>query len=210
MPVTNASANGKPQRKQLADQLDRLDSIIDCLADALPGAVRDAVAESLTSAVKQLVADALADPAAIALIRQTFAPAPAPVPAPAPEPVAQATPKSGPSFMERLRARVRTAATRTAEVCASAWATVRAKFTSLKQSAARRLSGLKAVAGAARMAWQLRGILGVALGAGAVVAAGSCLSHTLAVVTATAGAVVASAAAQVVARLCPWAWRSGQ
>ena len=46
--------------------------------------------------------------------------------------------------------------------------------------------------------------------AGAVVAAGSCLSHTFAVLTAAAGAAVASAAAQVVARLRPWAWHSSR
>ena len=34
-----ATTNGKPQRKQLSDQIDRLDTIIDALADAPPEAV---------------------------------------------------------------------------------------------------------------------------------------------------------------------------
>ncbi|MCE9562625.1 MAG: hypothetical protein K8U57_11300 [Planctomycetes bacterium] len=34
--AATATMNGKPQRKQLADQLDRLDSIIDALAEGLP------------------------------------------------------------------------------------------------------------------------------------------------------------------------------
>ena len=41
--------NGKP-RKQLSDQLDRLDSIIDALAEGLPGAVTDACREGARAA----------------------------------------------------------------------------------------------------------------------------------------------------------------
>ncbi len=207
--MTTASVNGRVPRKQLADQLDRLDSIIDCLADALPGAVRDAVAESLTSAVKQLVADALADPAALALIRQTFAPAP--TLAPVPEPVAaEVAPTAKPSFLERLRARVRPVLARARAACASARDGVRAKLSAVGLSVKRRLSSLKVAAGVARSAWQFRGVLGAAMLAGAAVAAGSCLSHTFAVLTAAAGAMVLSVAAQVAARLRPWAWGSGQ
>ena len=33
--MTMTMRNGTPQRKQLSDQLDRLDGIIDCLADGL-------------------------------------------------------------------------------------------------------------------------------------------------------------------------------
>jgi len=40
-----ATMNGRPQRKQLSDQLDRLDTMIDCLSDALPQAVADATRE---------------------------------------------------------------------------------------------------------------------------------------------------------------------
>ena len=54
--------NGKPQRKQLSDQLDRLDSIIDVLADALPEAVRDAVRDGTREAVKDAVVEILTRP----------------------------------------------------------------------------------------------------------------------------------------------------
>ena len=37
--MSTATANGRPQRKQLSDQLDRLDAILDVLAEGLPGAV---------------------------------------------------------------------------------------------------------------------------------------------------------------------------
>lgn len=57
MSASVACPNGRP-RKQLSDQLDRLDGIIDLLADALPEAVRDGLAD----AVRRLAADALADP----------------------------------------------------------------------------------------------------------------------------------------------------
>ena len=42
--TATVTANGKP-RKQLSEQLDRMDTIIDALADALPEAVTDAVRE---------------------------------------------------------------------------------------------------------------------------------------------------------------------
>ncbi|MFO0825298.1 MAG: hypothetical protein U0792_19615 [Gemmataceae bacterium] len=46
----NTPVHAKPtQRKQLADQLDRLDEIIDGLAEGLPGAVTDAVREGHAS-----------------------------------------------------------------------------------------------------------------------------------------------------------------
>lgn len=54
------TANGRPQRKQLSDQLDRLDELLNGLADAIPGAVADAVRESLGEAVKHAVNEALA------------------------------------------------------------------------------------------------------------------------------------------------------
>ncbi len=47
-----ATLNGRPPRKQLGDQLDRLDSILDVLADALPQAVADACKEGAKQAMK--------------------------------------------------------------------------------------------------------------------------------------------------------------
>lgn len=75
--------NEKPQRKQLSDQLDRLDSIIDCLADALPEAVADAVRDGARLAVKDAVLELLANPELRALIAR---PAAEPPPPPAPKP----------------------------------------------------------------------------------------------------------------------------
>src|SRR5262249_19400836 len=50
--MTMTTTNGQ-ERKTLASQLDRLDSILDGLSDALNGAVADAVQGAVESAVKQ-------------------------------------------------------------------------------------------------------------------------------------------------------------
>jgi CRISPR/Cas system CMR subunit Cmr4 (Cas7 group RAMP superfamily) len=52
-----ATMNGRPQRKQLSDQLDRLDTIIDALAEALPSAVADACKEGARAAVKDAIVE---------------------------------------------------------------------------------------------------------------------------------------------------------
>ena len=53
--------NGRP-RKQLSDQLDRLDRIIDALGEALPEAVADAAREGTRTAVKEAILEILANP----------------------------------------------------------------------------------------------------------------------------------------------------
>ena len=56
MSETNAAvSDGKPQRKTLASQIDRLDSIIDDLSDGLNQAVAHAVTQAVTVAVQQAV-----------------------------------------------------------------------------------------------------------------------------------------------------------
>ncbi len=53
--------NGRPPRKQLSDQLDRMDTLIDGLAEALPEAVADACREGARQAVKEAIAELLAN-----------------------------------------------------------------------------------------------------------------------------------------------------
>lgn len=72
--------NGKPQRKQLSDQLDRLDGIIDALADGLNQAVADACREGTRLAVRDVLAELARNPELRALLVPP--PAPAPVPPP--------------------------------------------------------------------------------------------------------------------------------
>ena len=67
--MATALAPAKP-RKQLADQLDRLDGIIDLLADGLPQAVADAT----RAGARQAFAELLADPEAIASLKAALTP----------------------------------------------------------------------------------------------------------------------------------------
>lgn len=106
----HAAMAGKPtQRKQLSDQLDRLDGILDALAEGLPGAVTDAVREGARAAVKDVLVEILTNPE----LRAMFAPATLAVPQamptsavePTPPPPAPAEPKQ-PSLWRRIKAKV--------------------------------------------------------------------------------------------------------
>jgi hypothetical protein len=66
---TTMASNGRPQRKQLSDQLDRLDGIIDCLADGLNKAVADAAREGSREAVKEILTELLTNPDVLSMIR---------------------------------------------------------------------------------------------------------------------------------------------
>src|SRR4051812_7139392 len=108
MSTPNAlSANGRA-RKSLEHQLDRFDSILDGLANALnesvADAVKDAVGQAVKEAVQAVVAELVATPqvaTALATARGFTPPAPMP---PVPMPVTPPTPK-GPSLRERVAAR---------------------------------------------------------------------------------------------------------
>src|SRR3954466_3062515 len=90
--------NGKPQRRQLSDELDRLDGILDAIAEGLPGAVTDACREGARQAVKDAIVEIVSNPELRALIAPVQ-PAPVVAPAPAPEP-------GKPSFWNRLKAKL--------------------------------------------------------------------------------------------------------
>src|SRR5580658_5390496 len=81
MTVTlNPQVNGTTrQRKSLAGQLDRLDSILDGLDGALTGAITDAVKQAVSTAVAETVRATLAElftsPDLLALIRGNLLPA---------------------------------------------------------------------------------------------------------------------------------------
>src|SRR4051794_31444145 len=96
--MTTTPTNGQ-ERKTLAAQLDRLDSILDGLSDALNGAVATAVEGAVERAVKQAVGEAVREtlqavitevatnPDLVAAARTLLAPStPADVPADPPEP----------------------------------------------------------------------------------------------------------------------------
>ena len=100
-----ATMNGRPQRKQLSDQLDRLDTMIDLLADGLPKAVADATREGTRSAVRDILGELLRDPEILARLREALggaAPAkPSQPSAPPPTPTVTTAPH-GPGLLARV------------------------------------------------------------------------------------------------------------
>jgi hypothetical protein len=99
--TATSTLNGKPQRKQLADQLDRLDAILDALAEGLPGAVAEACRDGARLAVKDAIIEIVTNPelrALLAPVRADREPILA-TPAPAAEP-------KTPSFWSRLKAQI--------------------------------------------------------------------------------------------------------
>jgi hypothetical protein len=79
--TTSINPNGLAKRKQLSDQLDRLDGIIDALADNLNEAVAQAAREATQAAVQQVFVALLTDPATQALVREATGPTGPPAPA---------------------------------------------------------------------------------------------------------------------------------
>jgi hypothetical protein len=78
MSATTTTPNGRPQRKQLSEQLDRLDSIIDVLGEGLNEAVIDAVREGTRLAIKDAIVEILTDTTLRTKLHQASAPEPDP------------------------------------------------------------------------------------------------------------------------------------
>ena len=171
---TTTATNGKP-RKQLSEQLDRLDSIIDCLAEGLNQAVADACREGTRQAVRDVLIEVATNPELRAML-VPHVPAPAPAPSiPTPEP-------KKPGIWSRFKSKV-----------AAARAVVAGAVTKAKEAVIRRcvIAG-EAVVALGRMtgeALPVRKVVLIGLGVGLVVGV-ACL-----VVPQTAAAVVGGAGA---------------
>jgi hypothetical protein len=168
--------NGRPQRKQLSDQLDRLDSIIDGLCDGLPLAVAEAAKEGTRQAVKDAILEIMTNPELRGMI-QTLAPAQASLPTATP-PVETSLP--APSLWSRIKARV-----------AAARAAIVERYCATKEvitTTTRTLSALM----------PLRRIVLVAVGVGVVAAVlGYAAPAGVAAVIAGIGGMVSALVAQV-------------
>ena len=142
--ATTAGFNGKAPRKTLADQLDRLDAIIDALAAGLNETVADVVRQAVTAAVQQtlegLAQAALSNPDLLRRLTEQLAPPVAAAP--------QAAHEAGPSHP---------GAARRALTQAWSWLTGCKVWARQGWQSARRRLGL---------AWHLRGQLLAALGVG--------------------------------------------
>jgi hypothetical protein len=86
-------ANSKPPRRQLSDQLDRLDLILDALSEGLNAAVADAAREGTRLALKKAILRAR--------LREAAAPESAAAPSPSPR---------APGFWARMKAKASQAA----------------------------------------------------------------------------------------------------
>ena len=188
-----ATLNGKPQRKQLADQLDRLDGIIDALADALPDAVRDAVRDGTEVALKQVLLELLSDPVTLSRIRQATG--------------TNSPPPSSNPF-ERLRDKVTELSRRVlnrvqdaANQVRAADQVVRTRATGVVRNS---IAKVQSVMTAFDLAWQLKRIIVIGVGIGLAVATVATLSHSAAAILAGTGAGTTAVAVQ----LGLWARRS--
>jgi hypothetical protein len=171
--------NGTQRRKQLSDQLDRLDTqmeradtILDALSEGLNGAVADATREGTRAAVKDAVIELLTDPELRAALHRASAP--------------PATAK--PSTWTRLRAQAKQLAMKGRTVGLAAAASVAARTPAVRR-------GLTAAAGYAKLLWQVKKVVLVGLGVGVVVAAVSYLGgHHLAAALSGVGAAITTVA----------------
>ena len=183
--MNTATRNGSPQRKQLSDQLDRLDGIIDCLADGLSDAVRDAVKEGTATAIQQILLEVVNNPTTRELLRQTLgAESVKTNEAPVMEAGVPLTRKA--SFLARCKRSVVNAARKVASLPGKLFARVKNLFRKVK-GLTRRLN----------IAWQLKKAAVLGLGIGAAVAAVSLWSHPLASVLSGIGAAATAFAVQL-------------
>jgi hypothetical protein len=191
--MSTATLNGKPQRKQLSDQLDRLDSIIDCLADALPEAVRDAVHDGTKAALHQLIVETLTNPDTLAMIRQamntSLSPTPV-VPLPVPVPKSPSLWSRGKSWVSEklchLREKLRSVRTKCQPLITPVrekLAEVKTVFSTAKGRVGRWLQHINIL-------WQFKRMVAISVTVGAVVLTVSLLSHSTATVFASLGTTV--------------------
>jgi Flp pilus assembly protein TadB len=174
-------ANGKP-RRQLSDQLDRLDAQMDrqdSILDALSAGLNEAVADAAREGVKEAVAAAVVELLTNIELRSALHKATAP---PA---------EAKPNFWQRTKAKVHAAAAAVKGKVSRACSGVAAQVKSV-QSAANEVSAQIG------LAWRLRKVLVVGLGIGVVVASVSYLaSHGLAAVISGAFATATAVGVQV-------------
>ncbi|MBX7106929.1 MAG: hypothetical protein K1X57_22860 [Gemmataceae bacterium] len=168
MSVLAEPMNGRPQRKQLSDQLDRLDGIIDCLADGLNQAVADAVRDGTQAALQQLVLETLRNPDTLELLRRALATHPVPAAEPA-------APSRTAAFLARCKAGLAAIGARAKRILAAGGAIVRSTVVRTGTKA-------KGVLAMCRLAWHLKRAALVGVAVGGTVAAAALVSHPVATV----------------------------
>ena len=182
-----AVSNNKAPRKQLSDQLDRLDAMLDGLSEGLNEAVADAAREGTRLALKDAIVEIMTDPALRARLHQATAPEPERRRPSRPD--LRTEPKQG--FWARMKAKASQA--------------VKAAANTASEAVQGVVGGAKAVAANAAAAVQAVSRLGsprrlaaIGLTAGLVVGVGSFLApHAVAAAISALGVAVAAAAVQL-------------
>ena len=182
-----ATLNGRPQRKQLSDQLDRLDVMIDCLSDALPQAVADATREGSRQAVREVLTERFGNPETLAKLRQTLG---APDAMPQSEVPSATTSVAKPSFFARMKAGLQKAAAAVVAKVKQAVAAIKVRVQTAKARVTVVIQTVKNIVPLGRFA-------AIALIVGAVVAGVSYVTpQGFSAVVSGVGAVVITAAVQ--------------
>ena len=182
-----ATLNGRPQRKQLSDQLDRLDVMIDCLSDALPQAVADATREGSRQAVREVLTELFGNPETLAKFRQTLGASSA---MPQSEVPPATTRVAKPGFFARIKVGVQKAAAVVVAKVKQAFTAAKARVQTAKARVTAAIQTVKNIVPLGRFA-------AIALIVGAVVAGVSYVApQGFSAVVSGVGAVVITAAVQ--------------
>jgi hypothetical protein len=184
-----ATLNGRPQRKQLSDQLDRLDTMIDCLSEALPQAVADATREGSRQAVRDIFGELLRDPEILSRLREALGgPAPVCATEPAVPPAASPAEPRGIGLLTRLGRGVQRGAGAAVAKGRQAFAAIKARLGVAKARAAAAIETAQTFVPVRRFA-ATAAVVGVVVAAVSYVAP----QGLSAVVSGIGGAVVAAA-----------------
>ena len=194
--------NGKPQRKQLADQLDRLDGIIDALAEGLNQAVADACREGTRLAVKDAIVEIMTNPELRAMLAPPARPEPTPVQAAPPVYDLPPEPKM-PGLWSRMKSKLKAARAAVTGAAKKAKADVADKYKAARET-------VVAVGEATGEVLPLRRVLMVGLGVGLAVGI-ACLvvPHTAAAAVSAVSVAATAVAVQTVSWLKRAARRFG-
>ena len=195
MTTTLAALNGRPQRKQLSDQLNRLDDIIDTLADGLPEAVGDAVRTGVQTALQQLLVETLTNPETLALLRAALGTRVVAPPPPGVESVPAAVTRE--SFWARCRRRLAIRSRSLKDVAVRGIEIGKAAVRQTRGFVGRTAERVRAFRRGLNIAWQLKKAALIGLGIGAAVVAVSLASHPLAAVLSGVGAATTAFALQL-------------
>ena len=177
---TATISNSKP-RKQLGDQLDRLDTILDVLSEGLNSSVADAAREGTRLAVKDALIEIMTDPTLRSRLHE----------ASAPEPAQSAQPSRGPGLWARLKAK---AARTVASVGRLASRAVAGAAGSVQGVADTVVGGVRALQGLG----SLKQLAVVGIGVGIVLGLASFLApHAVAAAVSGVSGAVAATAVQI-------------